>query len=160
LLDKNYKDDIIDSVLSPGIGKFDRLGKKLEDLSSISQAKYFLEAAKVAERVSNILKGAKDFKAEETKVKPELFREQLEHELWDIYAKNSGKIENRIEAGDYTGATRLYAEAFSGPIHLFFEKVVVNADDQALRATGVHYIKKYKPESITKPPIIQKIKFK
>ncbi len=158
LLDKNYKDDIIDSVLSPGIGKFDRLGKKLEDLSSISQAKYFLEAAKVAERVSNILKGAKDFKAEETKVKPELFREQLEHELWDIYAKNSGKIENRIEAGDYTGATRLYAEAFSGPIHLFFEKVVVNADDQALRANRLSLLKSIQAVYMNKAADLSKIK--
>ncbi len=133
LLDKKYKDDIIDSVLSPGIGSFDRLGKKLEDLSSISQAKYFLEAAKVAERISNILKGARDFRREDAKVRPELFKEQLENELWDIYGKQKEKIEGRIEAGDYAGATKLYAEAFSGPIHLFFEKVTVNADDQALR---------------------------
>lgn len=158
LLDKNYKDDIIDSVLLPGIGKFDRLGKKLEDLSSISQAKYFLEAAKVAERVSNILKGAKDFKAEEMKVNPDLFREQLEHELWDIYAKNSGKIENRIEAGDYTGATKLYAEAFSGPIHLFFEKVVVNADDQALRANRLSLLKSIQAVYMNKAADLSKIK--
>jgi len=158
LLDKNYKDDIIDSVLSPGIGKFDRLGKKLEDLSSISQAKYFLEAAKVAERVSNILKGAKDFRAEEAKVKPELFREQLEHELWDIYAKNSGKIESRLEAGDYAAATKLYAEAFSGPIHLFFEKVVVNADDQALRANRLSLLKSIQAVYMNKAADLSKIK--
>ncbi|MFA6355903.1 MAG: glycine--tRNA ligase subunit beta [Candidatus Omnitrophota bacterium] len=141
LLDKNYKDDIIDSVLSPGIGRFDRLGKKLDDLSSISQAKYFLEAAKVVERVSNILKGAKDFKENDLKVRTELFKEQLENELWDIYGKSREKIEEKIRSGDYAAATKLYAEAFSGPIHLFFEKVVVNADDQALRFNRLSLMK-------------------
>lgn len=141
LLDKNYKDDIIDSVLSPGIGRFDRLGKKLDDLSSISQAKYFLEAAKVVERVSNILKGAKDFKEDAPKVRTELFKEQLENELWDIYGKSREKIEEKIRSGDYAAATKLYAEAFSGPIHLFFEKVVVNADDQALRSNRLSLMK-------------------
>lgn len=134
LLDKKFKDDIIDSVLSPGIGRFDRLNKKIEDLSSIAQAKYFLEAAKVIERISNILKGAKDIKEGAAKVRPELFKEQLERDLWEIYENKRGKIKDRIVEGDYSGATKIFAEAFSNPIHLFFEKVVVNADDLALRA--------------------------
>lgn len=141
LLDKKFKDDIIDSVLSPEIGRFDRLNKKLEDLSSIAQARYLMEAAKVVERVSNILKGAKDFRESAAKVRPELFKEQLEGDLWEIYEKNRGKIDEKIGAGDYAGATKLYAEAFSGPIHLFFEKVVVNADDQALRTNRLALLK-------------------
>ena len=141
LLDKKFKDDIIDSVLSPEIGRFDRLNKKLEDLSSIAQAKYLLEAAKVIERISNILKGAKDFKDGAQKVRPELFKEQLEHDLWEIYENGKPKIEEKISAGDYAGATKLYAEAFSGPIHLFFEKVVVNADDPATRFNRLALLK-------------------
>ncbi len=158
LLDKKFKDDIIDSVLSPGIGRFDRLNKKLEDLSSIAQAKYFLEAAKVVERVSNILKGAKDFKAETAKVRPELFKEQLERDLWEIYEKNRGKIGERIEAGDYAGATKLYGEAFGGPIHLFFEKVVVNADDQALRMNRLSLLKAIHAVYVDKTADLSKIK--
>ncbi|MFA5338844.1 MAG: glycine--tRNA ligase subunit beta [Candidatus Omnitrophota bacterium] len=158
LLDKKYKDDIIDSVLSPRIGRFDRLNKKLEDFSSIAQAKYFLEAAKVVERASNILKGAKDFKGETAKVRPELFKEQLERDLWEIYEKSKGKIGERIDAGDYAGATKLYAEAFGGPIHLFFEKVVVNADDQVLRTNRLSLLKAIHAVYVDKAADLSKIK--
>ncbi len=134
LLDKNFKDDIIDAVLCPGLGKFDRLSKKLIDLSSISKAKYFLEAAKVIERISNILKSEKKPKEDAVKVNPALFKEQLEKDLWGIYEKNKDDIEEKAAEGDYIEATRIYAKAFHDPIHLFFEKVVVNTEDQALRA--------------------------
>ncbi|MFH0771638.1 MAG: glycine--tRNA ligase subunit beta [Candidatus Omnitrophota bacterium] len=134
LLDKNFKDDIIEAVLGPGFDRFDRLDKKLNDLSSITQAKYFIEAAKITERIFNILKAEKGLKPAETRVKPEYFVEPLEKELWDIYEKSRAKIKEKIEALDYIGATKMYAEAFYNPIHLFFEKVVVNAQDQTLRA--------------------------
>jgi len=134
LLDKNFKDDIIDAVLCSGFGRFDRLSKKLSDLSSISKAKYFIEAAKIIERISNILKGDKKPKDGAVKVNPALFKEQLEKDLWDIYEKNKAGIEKNIAQGDYIEATKIYARAFHDPIHLFFEKVVVNAEDLALKA--------------------------
>ncbi len=134
LLDKNFKDDIIDAVLCSGFGRFDRLSKKLSDLSSISKAKYFIEAAKIIERISNILKGDKKPKDGAAKVSPALFKEQLEKDLWDIYEKNKAGIEKNIAEGDYIEATKIYARAFHDPIHLFFEKVVVNAEDPALKA--------------------------
>ncbi len=134
LLDKNFKDAIIDAVLCSGFGRFDRISKKLSDLSSISKAKYFIEAAKIIERISNILKGDKKPKDGAAKVSPALFKEQLEKDLWDIYEKNKASIEKNIAEGDYIEATKIYARAFHDPIHLFFEKVVVNAEDPTLKA--------------------------
>ncbi len=157
LLDKKFKDDIIDAVLFSGFDRFDRLSKKLSDLSSIAQAKYFLEAAKVIERISNILKGDKKLKESALKVKPEYFKEPLEKELWDIYGKNVGRINERIEAGDYAGATKIYAEAFSNPIHLFFEKVIVNAEDQGLRTNRFALLKLIHAAYVDKTADLSKI---
>ncbi len=133
LLDKKFRDDIIDAILESGLDSFGHLHKKLNDLSSIVKSKYFLEAAKVVERTSNILKIEKAPKEALEKVKVEGLREPLEKELWEIYEKCKGRIEEAIVAGDYIGATKIYAEAFFKPLHIFFEKVKVNVDDVTLR---------------------------
>ncbi|HOX09459.1 MAG TPA: hypothetical protein PLA52_02315, partial [Candidatus Omnitrophota bacterium] len=72
--------------------------------------------------------------------------------------KQKEKIEGRIEAGDYAGATKLYAEAFSGPIHLFFEKVTVNADDQALRFNRLSLLRAIQAVYSDKAADLSKIK--
>lgn len=158
LLDKNFKDDIIDAVLCSGLGRFDQLSKKLSDLSSISKAKYFLEAAKVIERVSNILKGDKKAREGAAKVNPSLFKEQLEKDLWDIYEKNKAGIEKKIAEGNYIEATKIYAKAFHDPIHLFFEKVVVNAEDQSLRANRFALLRAIHAAYVEKVADLSKIK--
>lgn len=133
LLDKKFRDDIIDAVLESGFDRLDLLYKKLNDLSSAVNSKYFWETAKVVERTSNILRTEKVASRGAKKVKAEHLKEPVEKEVWEIYEKCKGKIEELIAAADYIGATKFYAEAFYKPLHIFFEKVMVNVDDEALR---------------------------
>jgi len=100
-------------------------------LSEISAEKYFLKAAKVCERTSNILKGAKAEKIGE--VNEGLLKEDLEKEVWKAYSANSGAIKDLIKKEKYKEATKAYGEAFFETLHKFFDNVLVNAEDKALR---------------------------
>jgi len=105
--------------------------KRVEALSEISAEKYFLKAAKVCERTSNILKGAKS--ANIGAVNESLLKEDLEKEVWRAYTTNSAAIKNLIKEERYKEATKAYGEAFFETLHRFFDKVLVNAEDNALR---------------------------
>jgi glycyl-tRNA synthetase beta chain len=126
-------------VLKSGSNDVVGIFKRIEALSGISKERYFLKAAKVCERTSNILKGAKDVGAVSDRplqingVKEELFKEDLEKEAWKAYSDNAKTIENLIKEEKYIEATRIYGEVFFEPLHKFFDNVLVNTEDRDLR---------------------------
>ncbi|PIW68455.1 MAG: glycine--tRNA ligase subunit beta [Candidatus Omnitrophica bacterium CG12_big_fil_rev_8_21_14_0_65_42_8] len=105
--------------------------KRVKALSGISSEKYFLRTAKVCERTSNILKGAKGEKL--GAVNEALLKEALEKDVWKAYTANSRAIENLIKEEKYEEATRVYGDVFFEALHKFFDKVFVNAEDSSLR---------------------------
>jgi glycyl-tRNA synthetase beta chain len=121
------KQAVLKSNCSDIVGVF----KRVEALSGISSEKYFLKAAKVCERTSNILKGAKGEKIGE--VDESLLKEDSEKEVWKAYIANSGIVEKLIKEEKYEEATRVYGEAFFEALHKFFDKVLVNAEDSSIR---------------------------
>ena len=112
---------------------------RFEQLLSIATKTYFLEAAKVVERTSNILKGAKKEKLGE--VDEKLFKEDLERKVWDAYLNSKDKIKALIDKEEYREATREYADAFYKVLHDFFDKVMVNAEDESLRQNRLAIMK-------------------
>ena len=119
------------SVLKSGCNDIVSVFKRVEALSEISAETYFLKAAKVCERTSNILKGAKNEKIGQ--VNESLLKEDLEKEVWKAYLANSLAIKNLIKEEKYKEATRLYGEVFFETLHKFFDNVLVNAQDASLR---------------------------
>ncbi|MEK6732292.1 MAG: glycine--tRNA ligase subunit beta [Candidatus Omnitrophota bacterium] len=105
---------------------------RVKALSEISSEKYFLKAAKVCERTSNILKGARGEKT--GMVDQGLLKEDLEKEVWKAYSANSKRIKDLIDKEDYKEATKAYADAFFEVLHKFFDNVFVNAEDMLLRS--------------------------
>ncbi|MCX5688168.1 MAG: glycine--tRNA ligase subunit beta, partial [Candidatus Omnitrophica bacterium] len=105
--------------------------KRVEDLSEISAEKYFLKAAKVCERTSNILKLSKGEKI--GAVNESLLVEDLEKQVWKAHSVNSLAIKNLIKEEKYKEATRVYGEAFFEVLHKFFDNVLVNAEDVSIR---------------------------
>ena len=104
---------------------------RVKALSEISGEKYFLKAAKVCERTSNILKGARGEKI--GAVDQSLLKEDLEKEVWKAYSANENRIKDLIDKEDYKEATKAYADVFFEILHKFFDNVLVNAEDMALR---------------------------
>jgi len=125
------------AVLKAGCSDIVAVFKRVEALSEISAEKYFLKAAKVCERTSNILKGAvgtgRDLSLQTGGVKEELLKEDLEKEVWKAYSANSVAIQDLIKKEKYKEATRLYGEVFFESLHKFFDNVLVNTEDEALR---------------------------
>lgn len=91
----------------------------------------FLRAGKVVERTANILKG---IKAEANTVKPELLKEPLERELFRLLEERAGEIRDSLTRRDYEKATLLFGKVFYHPLHDFFDQVMVNTEDPAIRA--------------------------
>ncbi|MFA5389115.1 MAG: glycine--tRNA ligase subunit beta [Candidatus Omnitrophota bacterium] len=119
------------AVLEAGCDDIVAVFKKVDVLSDISGEKYFLKAAKVCERTSNILKGARGENI--GAVNEGLLKEEQEKEVWKAYSADSGTIKELIKQEKYKEATRVYGESFFGPLHEFFDNVLVNAEDAALR---------------------------
>jgi len=127
------------AVLSTGCLDAVNVFNRFEQLSSIVTEVYFLEAAKVVERTSNILKGAKKEKTGE--VNEKIFKEDLERAVWKAYLNSKDKIATLIEKEKYKEATREYAGAFYKALHDFFDKVMVNVEDAALRQNRLAIMK-------------------
>ena len=54
--------------------------------------------------------------------------------MWTAYLSNKDRISSLIKEEKYIEATRLYGEVFFEVLHEFFDKVLVNEKDNALRA--------------------------
>lgn len=119
------------AVLKSGISDIVGVFKRVEALSGISHEKYFLKAAKVCERTSNILKGSRG--EEKRGVNESLLKEGLEKEVWKAYLANGKTVEDFIKKEKYEEATRVYGEAFFEVLHKFFDNVLVNAEDVSIR---------------------------
>lgn len=124
--------ELKDAVLASGFEDIVDVFNRINSLSSIADSTVFLKAAKVAERTSNIIK--KPEKNETIgNVREDLFKEDLEKEVWKAYLGNKDKIEGLIAREEYIDATKLYGEAFFEVLHKFFDKVLVNVDDTSIR---------------------------
>lgn len=117
---------------------FKRYGA-LQDFSR-REGKRFLQAAKVVERTSNILKGIKGSVKED--VNEGLFQESLEKDLLALYRQNEAQFIASLERKDYGEATRCYGDVFYEPLHQFFDTVMVNVEDPNIRANRQALMKK------------------
>ncbi len=124
--------EILQGVLKSSFDDFADVFERFETLLEISskEPKIFFKTSKVVERTSNILKGVQD---KLNSVDPKLFREPLEKEIYGLLEKNKAELRSFVDNKDYRRATRFYGETFFDPLHLFFEKVMVNVEDASVR---------------------------
>ena len=66
-------------------------------------------------------------------INPALFQEAAETALYDALAHIQPKADAAFAAGDYTASLQVLA-ALKTPVDAFFDHVMVNADDPALKA--------------------------
>ncbi|MDD2730033.1 glycine--tRNA ligase subunit beta [Malikia sp.] len=131
LREQGYSAQEVDAVLAL---KPARLGEIARRLAAVRAFAALAEAPALAaanKRVGNILKKAEgEVKAE---VKPELLREAAESALAAALAEVAPAAEKAFEQGDYTASLQALA-ALKAPVDTFFDQVMVNADDPALKA--------------------------
>lgn len=124
--------EILLGVMKSSFEELNDVFKRFGILSELSakQPQVFFKTSKVVERTSNILKGVK---GDLHSVNPSLFQEPLEKELFGLLEKRGPELRDSIKKRDYQSATRLYGEVFFDPLHHFFDRVMVNVEDDSVR---------------------------
>ncbi|MEG2049582.1 MAG: glycine--tRNA ligase subunit beta, partial [Comamonas sp.] len=129
--EQGYSAQEIEAVLALHPQRLSDVQKRLEAVRAFAALPEAPALAAANKRVSNILKKA------ETAVQPQvnaaLLVEQAEKDLYAALQQVAPKAEQQFAAGDYTASLQTLA-ALRAPVDAFFEHVMVNAEDAALKA--------------------------
>lgn len=121
----------VDAVLSLSPNQLTEVPRRL---SAVKYFAHLAEAPALAaanKRIANILKKVEgEVKAE---VNPALLQEPAEKALHQALENTKPKADQLFEAGDYAASLQALA-ALKAPVDTFFEDVMVNAEDPALKA--------------------------
>jgi len=131
LREQGYSAQEVDAVLAL---KPQRLGDVAKRLAAVRAFAALPEAPALAaanKRVGNILKKAEG--TVEAAIKPELLQEAAEKSLAEALKAVAPKAETAFASGDYAASLQALA-ALKAPVDAFFDGVMVNAEDPALRA--------------------------
>ncbi|HEY1393830.1 MAG TPA: glycine--tRNA ligase subunit beta, partial [Methylibium sp.] len=131
LREQGYSAQEVDAVLAL---RPERLGELPRRLAAVRAFAGLPESASLAaanKRVGNILKKAEG--AVDARVDAELLKEPAEIALNDALKSVATKAENAWVTGNYTENLQVLA-ALKAPVDSFFDDVMVNAEDPALRA--------------------------
>lgn len=130
----SYRHDLLESVMACGPDDLQNCFLRLESLNSIIDGTSFEKARCIVERTHNIVRSSKV--AVETP-RPSLFKDENERSLYDKYSSIRNGFERLCLEKEYRKATELYAEGLFDELHSFFEEVLVNVDDKALRSNRI-----------------------
>ena len=121
----------VDAVMATNPMSIDLVPKQLEAVRTFAALPEAPALASANKRVGNILKKAD--RAVPAEVLPTLLVEPAELALADALQKVEPVADAAFSRGDYTASLQALA-ALKAPVDAFFDQVMVNADDAALRA--------------------------
>lgn len=131
LRDQGASAQEVDAVLSLSPNQLAEVPRRLSAVQAFANLAEAPALAAANKRVSNILKKVEgEVKAE---VKAELLQETAEKDLYQALATTKPKADQLFETGDYTASLQALA-VLKAPVDTFFDEVMVNADDPALKA--------------------------
>ena len=129
--EQGYSAQEVEAVLALQPQRLSDVQKRLEAVRAFATLPEAAALAAANKRVGNILKKA------ETDVQPHvnegLLAEQAEKDLYAVLQQVAPKAQQQFAAGDYTASLQTLA-ALRASVDAFFEQVMVNAEDPALKA--------------------------
>ena len=131
LREQGYSAQEVDSVLCMRPVRLDLVPKQLAAVRAFGSLPEAASLAAANKRVGNILKKVEGMVA--ARVDAALLKEAAEIALNGALAEVKPKADAAFEKGDYSAALQSLA-ALKGPVDAFFDGVMVNAEDAALRA--------------------------
>ena len=131
LREQGYSAQEVDAVVALRPPQWGDIPKRLAAVRAFAALAEAAPLAAANKRVGNILK--KSDGAAPGAVQPALLVEPAEAALQAALARVAPLADAAFEAGDYTSSLQLLA-ALKDPVDAFFDGVMVNADDPALRA--------------------------
>jgi glycyl-tRNA synthetase beta chain len=132
LREQGYSAQEVDAVLALQPQRLSEVTKRLAAVRAFAALPESPALAAANKRIGNILKKA-DGMAADVAVKPELLAEAAEKALYDSLQACLPQSVAQWQAGDYTASLQTLA-GLRGPVDAFFDGVMVNAEDPALRA--------------------------
>ena len=149
LRDQGARHDLIDAVITP----------ESDDLLSITSRVAALGIFLDSEDGANLLAGAKRaaniLAAEEKKgtaiangVDPSLFTQDEERALHEAVETATTEAQNAVDTEDYPAAMTALAK-LRGPVDAFFEGVLVNAEDENVRANRLALVARIRAATST-----------
>lgn len=138
LREQGYTPQQVDAVLSQRPQYLAEVSQRLEAVRSFSTLPEAESLAAANKRVGNILKKAET--AIEAGISTSLLKEPAEIALNQALASVKPKADAAFESGDYTASLQALA-ALKEPVDAFFDGVMVNADDPALKANRLALLK-------------------
>jgi len=131
LRDQGHSPQAVDAVLSLSPNQLSEVPRRLDAVKSFANLPEAPALAAANKRVSNILKKVEaEVKVE---VNQTLLQEAAEKSLYEALRQVKPQADKLFEAGDYTGSLQALA-VLKAPVDDFFDNVMVNADDPALKA--------------------------
>jgi glycyl-tRNA synthetase beta chain len=135
----DHAPDVVEAVLSVGYEDVVDANARLQALSEIKRRADWLPLASAFGRASNIIeKQAKDLQA--GPVDPALFKDAPEGSLHSAWQSASALVAKALPTGDYGTALRALAE-LRPAVDLFFDKVLVMAEDPALKQNRLRLVR-------------------
>ena len=131
LRDQGYSAQEVDAVLALDPARLGDVPRRLEAVRAFAALPEAASLAAANKRVGNILKKVEGELP--TAIHPELLQEAAEQALAAVIAEVQPDADRLFEQHDYTGSLQRLA-ALKAPVDAFFDDVMVNAEDPALRA--------------------------
>ncbi len=131
LRDQGYSAQEVDAVLALSPARLGDVPRRLEAVRAFAALPESASLAAANKRVGNILKKIEG--EWPTEVRAELLVEPAEQALAQALATARPQADERFERHDYAGSLKTLA-ALKAPVDAFFDDVMVNAEDAALRA--------------------------
>ncbi|MEM5327444.1 glycine--tRNA ligase subunit beta [Paraburkholderia sp. JHI2823] len=138
LRERGFAATEIDAVLALNPTRLDDIVSRLEAVREFAALAEAAALAAANKRISNILKKSED--AQDAGVQITLFVEAAEKALFAKLEQVAPRVETQLAAREYTGALSALA-ALRETVDTFFNDVMVNAEDPALRANRLALLK-------------------
>ncbi len=129
LREQGYSAQEVDAVMALRPARLGQIGQFLSAVRAFAALPESPALAAANKRIGNILKKAGEVDAH---VNPALLQEDAEKALYALMQKLLPESEAQFKAGDYTASLQTLA-ALRAPVDAFFDDVMVNAEDMALR---------------------------
>jgi len=136
-LDDETPHDLIRAVLKPGFDDLLDLSRRLASLRKLAGTHDWHKLVTAVERTHNI---TRDF-TPAGDVDEALLTEPEEVKLHGLYLEVRDLITTLIDRHQYGEVCDLYESTFAVPLHVFFEKVFVNVEDDAVRTNRLTLLK-------------------
>jgi glycyl-tRNA synthetase beta chain len=131
LREQGYSAQEVEAVLALRPQRLGDVAKRLAAVRAFAALPEAPALAAANKRIGNILKKAEG--SVEAKVSEPLLKEDAEKALHAAMSGTAPKAASQFDAGDYTASLQTLA-ALRAPVDAFFDGVMVNAEDAALRA--------------------------